>query len=355
MFFKKNRNFILGFLMVSLIALVLFLGLPLKREEPKEVAIVRSALTWMDSQKDEDGLYKTGYQCVDEKCAESKESFVVPREHSFVIWARYKHYKQTKKEEQLNALKNDLSNFLIHTELPLQINFWNCRLVYEIFKDELMPEEVRRSSQNVCLSTKSVIPNYDFKTDEEISDLAKKITAQENFQLPNLVEGFGMNAALASESIYLFKLTEKDFYSLEAKRYFKNSLYGYSSSIYNDAILGIASLDLYKQTKEEYYFDLASYLYNNLKIEAYKMEDKEKNPYSFSYALFFVQELSQYQDLTVDKENLKDIVVNNGFDEKDYPAHTYGLGAFINFKGGDYYSVKENAFITGLLNNLIID
>lgn len=207
-----------------------------------------------------------------------------------------------------------------------------------------------------------VAPNYGFKTEESIPDLMIKIKEEETFnisveQQKKLQDSLKMSAGLSSEYSTLYNINKNEIYLAESQRYFKNALYGFYSNIELNSILGIASLDLYNVTEEIYYLEFANYLYDNIKIEEEKIEDNEKNPYAFSYLLFFSQELEKInpdyesKEFVSYQEKIRNIIVSNGFDKKGFPSYKYGQKAFLSFLNSDFYSVKENAFLAGVLNN----
>lgn len=360
----KDAKKIIGLLVIIIVLISAFFYFfpKFKKVEDTDISkATRNTLSWIDGQKNNDGIYNYDLVCLNDDCTETEELSTNLHQYSFIFWARYKGYKNGD-SSQLSELENDVNNFinLGEQEYSLQLNFWNCKLMEDIYNDKEISEEIKESIFNICTNSGTVMDNQ-AETDEKIASLIEKIESGEEITIEDkeyYVESFIFNAGSSSENSTLYNVSKEynSTYFRLAVDYFKNALYGYEPGIESNSILGIASLDLYKITNSDYFLSFANYLYNNAKEIEDNTIDEYENPYVFSYLLFFSQELEEVssenqEEFLTYQNKLKDTIISNGFDKKGYPSYKYDQGAFSSFPGSGYYSVKENAFIIGVLNN----
>lgn len=317
--------------------------------------IAQKTLNWIDSQKNEKIEYDIGCECADESCSSCKEKIYSPRLFSFVLWGKFKY---AEKAGDYQNIINEIKLFQPNLEHGLQYGSWNCKLLYEIWQSGKLPQTTKDQIKNICIKSQ-----YEFEEelklpeniDNKLLDNMAKIKNNQSITTENddiLIENFYKNAFLVSEMVTRVfwkpeikavnsenNYTETDL----AKICFDKVLVGYNLNeerdLKEDALLGIASIDMYRLTKNNEYLDFAKYLFN-LKREVVN------NTYTLTYKALFIRELGIVtQDKSYDQE-LKSVVdkIKNSPIGKESQ-----LGAF---KASNGYYVTENSLIVGLLSSI---
>ena len=317
--------------------------------------IAKETVNWLNTQKNENIEYDIGCECADESCSSCKEYIYSPRLFSFVLWGKFKYAEKT---GDYQNIIDEIKLFQPNLEHGLQYGSWNCKLLYDVWKSDKLSEDVKDQVKNIC-----TMSQYEFgeeliltdNIDKKLLDNVEKIKNNQSIATENddiFIENFYKNAFLVSEMVTRVfwkpeikainsenNYTETDL----AKICFDKVLAGYNlnekKGLKEDALLGIASIDMYRLTKNNDYLDFAKYLFN-LKREVVN------NTYALAYKALFIRELGIItQDKSYDQE-LKSVV-----DEiKNSPVGKESqLGAFKSSNG---YYVTENSLIVGLLSSI---
>lgn len=321
--------------------------------------IAQKTLNWIDLQKNENGVYSIGCECVNQNCEKCADKIYIPRNTSFVLWSKFKYAQKIGNYDDFIKEVN-LSQEIIK-EHSLQYYGWNCKLLYETWQSDKLPQITKDQIKNFCIKSE-----YEFEDglklpldlDQTLLINIDKVMNNQSLSKINSVfdlkESFYNNAFLVSEIVTrkLWEETQAILYSESnlsesdlAKIYFNKALVGYSMKenleIKDSAILGIASVDMYRLTKDEKYLNFAEYLLN------LKLKLGEDVPYSLIYQALLAQDLAvitQNQSYNVINEKaIAGIVGNN--EESEYQK-----GAFK--APSDAYYLKENSLIVGLLSTL---
>ena len=260
------------------------------------------------------------------------------------------------------------------TNKSLQFVDWDCRILLDLWNDSSLDNKTKQNVTNLCTNNgrDSIDFNFIFNfidvtadskkmssivnADDIQADISKIISNQPikidskfyDFQL--LKSNFYKNAFFTSENIAKKTILSQqnqtedekiDFPKIDnIKAAFKYALYGYSSfgssaSVYENAVLGIASLDMYHYFGDQKYLDLANYLYSQNKTK--KIIANYSN---LAYQTFFLSELGKVtnQNYSTEINNNLKTLTDNFFDSN-----------FNAFKIDGRLSIKENWFIVGLL------
>ena len=317
--------------------------------------IAKETVTWLNTQKNENIEYDVGCECAGESCLSCKEKIYSPRLFSFVLWGKFKY---AEKNNDYQDIVNEIKLFQPNLEHGLQYGSWNCKLLYEIWQSGKLPQTTKDQIKNICIKSQ-----YEFEEelklpdniDKKLLDNMEKIKNNKSITTENddiLIENFYKNAFLVSEMVTrVFWKPEIEAINFEdnytetdlAKICFDKVLVGYNSNeergLKEDALLGIASIDMYRLTKNNKYLDFAKYLFN-LKREVVK------NAYTLAYKALFIRELGVItQDKSYDQELLSivDEIKNSPIGKESQP------GAF---KASNGYYVIENSLIVGLLSSI---
>jgi len=186
-----------------------------------------------------------------------------------MIWSRYKLYKKTQDLKELNRLMRDLDVHSSDVAVPAQNNTLNCRLMHELYQDNIFKAEYKEKINTICMASIYYGPEVDyfeqaykqnnlFSEPDIVSVLAGNKLTMEPQIIPEHLQKYGIYAADLAD-LYLWY---KDPENLEAAKYFFNLGLQYFSNYHDSSngILALAALDLYRATNESKYLNFIDYL-----------------------------------------------------------------------------------------------
>lgn len=312
----------------------------------------QKVFSWLDSMKNNTGVYYYGYSC-DLQKTNCKYFPTDNRVGAQVIWARFQQYKKTRDANDLASLTNDLATYTDVNRVPtIQNEFWNCKLMSDLIQDTTLSTQIRDSAKQICARGGYYPLDY---------DQINTIISSGSFKEPNiqdLLQGKGLPSGLTTDikrftdhavyssdfsTKYMLNRQEKDLQI--AKLYFTKALYEYGQNEQElsdkYALLGIASLDLYKATKNQQYLDEA------IKI-GISQQGKSCSTLTGCMAwIWLSRDLFVYTKNPVNQSVELDtakIIYKKGFDKTK--------GVFVNIESVIYvYPTRDNALLIGLLIN----
>lgn len=317
--------------------------------------ITKKVLDWIDSQKNNDGVYSVGCECVDQVCEKCADKVYIPRNFPFVLWGQFKY---AEKNDDYKDLINEIDLFQKNLkDHSLQYGDWNCKLLYEIWQSSKLPQNTKDQIKNICVKSEyefedglAMPDNIDMVILNGINNISNNLSFIKSDE-KNSSENLYKYSELVSEMVtrFLWKplspaYTFNNFSETElAKIYFNKALVSYSTKekpeIKDNAILGIASVDLYRLTKDERYLNFSKYLLN------LKPELGEDLPYSLTYQALLANDLAmvtQDQSFNLIREQAVSGIIK--YNEES----TTQKGAFK--APSNAYYLKENGLIVGLLS-----
>lgn len=335
---------------------------PLVSQTPQltNIEIAEKVLAWLGKQKDERGVY---YFMVE--CDEGGECKGIPdnRAGIRVLWGNFKYYQKTGSKQVLATIEKDLAIYSNKEIIPfIQNDFWNCKLMFEMWQSNLFSEEQKRRIEDICWRGGYYHP----------PDLLERIKI-EDFQEIVLGEVEDIDFDLVKKGDYAFETTiseedktkgrEYSVYPSEfvarylwrndiaqltkAKFYFDKAvqLYFSSPSSFDDnCLLGISALDLYQVNKDRGYLDFAQILFE-------KSREKDFDLTESVHCLFLADELfrltkeENYKAWEIEKLNY---LFQNSF-EKDLEEEQ---GSFRFFKHiRKVFPINENSLLVGFLGS----
>lgn len=340
--------------------------------------ISKKVFNWIDKQLGSDSLYKVAVQC--NSSGECRPPIVDSRAGLSVLWGSYNLFKKTGNQKDLgrvNYLLNFYSDDKTIERYGLQINFWNCKWLYLISQEELLNTDQKAKAEKIC----RLAAYYPYtqgmdkkKIEQGIEKIEETIDKRESPEgnIKERAVNSNEEEAFISYSTYASDYASKYLWfgrksSLEySKDYFYKAVdfFGQSSpSKYLDGkcVLGIASLDLYKATKEDKFLNFGKKLFEKEEIESLCLGGKEVSSSFCTMSVFekttcalFARELAvltKEEGYSRIEQRLIDSLINSNFDYLGYPGYQKGYGAFFgldNF-GGRSYSVRENALMGEVL------
>jgi hypothetical protein len=348
-------------------------------QEMPNSEVAEKVLSWLEEQRDSRGIYIYGYRCsLQGECGQQEAD---NRAGLSAIWGRFQHYQKSKGANDLAVINKDIGLYSDREILgSIQNDFWNCKLMYEMWQSGLFSEEQKAKIAKICERG-----SYDFAELEEID----KQIAQGGWRevdYKNLInqrpEGITQYQSLSDKGTmlieysayasdfaaqYLWQKEEKNL--TRAKLYFSKGV-----SLWNQApqtayvkgrcVLGAAALDLYEATGKADYLDFADSLFQKEKIKELCLASSEKLTSYFHDSLFeqatcglFINQLAglaKKEDYTPAKTNLRNNLVPRLFSAPEYRDASEGKAAFFSKREGAtetilYRPVRENGLLVGFL------
>jgi hypothetical protein len=311
--------------------------------------VSKIVLAWLDKQRDPKGVYYGQILCSQTGvCAGSATTF---QSGAASIWGRFKYYQQVHNPADLEIINKDINLYADRNKVTsLQNYFYNCKLMYELFKSTAIDAERRESIKKICLDSQPFPPieNSDSIKINVIDVMQKK-------QIP-------LNVTVQKEQVRYYAVAvsdmvartewEKQDYFPDAKDYFNQALIAFAKLNYSyDAhtpLLGVAALDLYKATNDKLYLTFANFIYNTYG------KQKCSSPMQCANMIYFLRQLNAVAakpQYITDINQAKQQMINIGFDYPGYPAVKSGTGEFFTDSEANHtvINVSDNGFIAGLL------
>lgn len=326
--------------------------------------IAEKVLAWLDKQRNENGVYLYGWRC---QASGSCQSIPDNRVGLYALWGRFKHYQATQDQKDLNIIDRDLGIYSDETKVNvIQNDFWNCKLMYEMWKSNLFSEEQKKKIEAICQRG-----NYN---PLDLSEVDAKIASGEveKIDLGEIASGevAGMSSlstqdgklieysAFASDfaAKYLWKNKEEEL--KRAKGYLKKAIDLYIGETTEGkyfskgarCVFGIAGLDLYQATQEKKYLDFSTRFFNEVGVG----ESHNLSLFSRIICALFAQQLyqiTQEDQYRQTKINLVNSLIEEAFDYEGYKGYFFGGGYFRSINSTEINKfVKENGLIVGILS-----
>lgn len=304
-------------------------------------------INWLDKQKSPDGRYY--FSSFNTK---SNSPNVDNRLGSAIVWARYKELKKNKTTDQINKINTDLDVYLNKSLVPaIQNNFWNCKLMYEMWNSKEFNESTKAKIKQLCNDSDYYPVNENTQVNNLEDYLSKVMKSQSLRTGENDTSHFNEYSSAVSDLLVLSKWDNRPDLVDLSKKYFKSAVDLYlankiqlqSTSI----LLGTAAMDLYKETKNTVYLDFAKKIFDvNNSTDCNLLS-------SCVVSIFLAKDLSTatkeqlYNDFI---KNTQDRWLSNYYDFKGENGFVSGQGAFYIKSNIINYPVRENALMAGLLS-----
>lgn len=246
--------------------------------EPSNVEIAKTVLDWMESNRDDKGRYPSQVVCgssEDEVCKRIEGYQSGPA----VIWARYSHYEVGQDPVDLTKVERDLDVYLDEDIIPtIQIDFWNCRLMQDIYFSDKSTDSVKQKALQLCERSvyNPVLINefkQDYEEDEGFVDYLEQIklgegniynSAKKSTPLSDREQDLRYYSVFIADDLARYRMTGEDYY-YERSRFLANQaakLYLEETSNWEffsnraKCQLGISLLDLHHESGDVKYMQI---------------------------------------------------------------------------------------------------
>ncbi|MBD3279574.1 MAG: hypothetical protein GF390_02575 [Candidatus Pacebacteria bacterium] len=301
----------------------------------------KQILSCLDSMKNDKGAYLLGKTCdPNGRCQEVKANHSGPRP----IWARFKYYQKTGDQNQLNLVKNDLAINTNPDIIPaIQNDFWNCKLMAELWQSNSFSNDDKSKIRNICLFS-SIRP--------DLVALAK----QDSNQLVIALDDLKYASFYPSELVGKYKITnntslldQAEFFYSQAEMLLSNN--GYQNYVKEACALGESALDLYQTTNKSQYLAAAEQIWQQANVSQLNYHlDAKAICGVFSQHLYQQTQKKNYQV----SENIVSYLINNNFDTQGKNASLSNDYCF-NFKQSKNRVVKSTTNASLILVLLLMD
>ncbi|PIY69106.1 hypothetical protein COY90_02335 [Candidatus Roizmanbacteria bacterium CG_4_10_14_0_8_um_filter_39_9] len=323
--------------------------------------IAESILQWMNNTRTDNGGYAEAEECGSDGICDPL--IQDNRIGALGLWAHYQNYIKHRRFETLPLISSDLKVYsdskLVNTIQPA---FWNCKLLYEMWKSSLFTAKDKNAMQGMC--ARAVYLLLDVPPKPNISTLHLPIirSAIEGKISPSAFNGvldkkyFSEYAAISSEHVYMY-LWNKDLGSkgeedlAQAQTYFTVALelYMKNPADYTEdlPILGITALDISTVVPAPEYLSFAKFI----------AERVEKKPCASAHEcvlrMYLASDLYRSTNSNIylqSRERLLHQMYSEMFDFQGLKGYSLGRGA-LNKKGTkNIYGMVTNALFSGLLS-----
>lgn len=328
-------------LLIILLFLVVLIAINQKKvKQQKELA--DKVNSWLNSMKNSaDDQYYYSLSCSNKEVCQLSPT---DKQVSIaVLWSQYKHYKKSGNGTELDQIKQDIVKYSKRSEIEdkwlrvYQPDFWHCRFLYEMAKDNVFDDEYKDHLKNICQNSNYFLARADLSNILNTNNLDKIFPKdQRRFAIYNtMISDFiSMYHWFADDQL----LKIADMYFINAKNYYlKNNLLPVDS-----AYLTIASLDLYLATKNKTYLDFANDLYN-------RFTDTDRNTLDINQltelcltSQIYYDNISKNQEYIVTKNDSLLRIINKGFDNDKGAFHSFDLSSYS-------YETRNNALLVECL------
>ncbi len=343
----------------------------------EEQIIAKSIISWLDEQKDDRGIYYSIRSCtVENNCGDVGES---NRTGFAAVWARYRYYLATKDNSQLDIIKKDLisiKNMVDSGKYKIQNNHYACYFMSDIYFDQNLSQEIKDLSKEVCLLGTYEITNNPFESELYLQNRDKELpNASLNQENSNLIQQSSISkidnflnnkeqlvensdiytkyAYHASDLIARNIITSNPKYLNSAIFVFDIILDNYINSYDKLSVeerlsISTASLDFYRITDNQLFFDFAKTVFEKEKPNIY---------YNLNSVIQYRISAEALAQITKDKkyiENRKsvyDFVIKNYYqsiaseDNKFYRGSVYNSGST-----SITMEILQNALFTAIIS-----
>jgi hypothetical protein len=312
--------------------------------------IAQKVLLWIDNQKSQKGFYLFSKICDpnNQKCEEGDDG----RTGKFVIWARFKHYQATQDKESLEKLGEDLSFYASENRMPMwQVDFWHCKLMYEVWQSELVSEELKQNAQTICQRSVYYPLNIN-EVEVKDFDLEKALSPYVPYAgIGDREDELSRFSAFASDYATLYQWHGGENYLKTAQYYLNQAteIYikeGTSPYLAGKCVLGTAALDLYQATQNNAYLEFS------LDILRRRKESLSADLFSQATCALLAQELYKVTNEEEHQEFKEEILaglIENNFDYPGYGGYLTGEGCFYLKTDNIIKIIKENSLIVTAL------
>lgn len=319
---------------------------------------------WADGTRTENGGYAEAENCrKDGTC----EPLVVDNRIGAVgLWAWYRNYLDTKSYESTSIMAKDIQTYTNPAKVPtIQPNFWNCKLLYELWKSSDFTQDQKDDIQIIC--ARALYNTFDLTFPEGVSveETAKLQATQETdgkrlsselvFLEPVQPDRLYEYAVNASERAAMWQWAAQAEDMTQSHLYFMGAVEALRATADRGAqadmasLVGIAALDINKIDPSPAFPNYAKYLFKTYANDACTTLEY------CTWRAWFYNELYK-RDGDVQYKNARDKVLSalydTKFDSEGLKGYALGKQAYYDAEQKNRYWMVPNLMLSGLLEEI---
>lgn len=320
-------------------------------------------LQWTNNTRVENGRYAEGELCTNDGVCDPL--IADNRIGAVVLWARFKYYLKHQDFESMSIMNNDI---LIYNDpkkvSTIQPSFWNCKLLYELWKSPFFSQEKKNNIQNICgrSNHKTLYLTYSQNVsipEASLNQITQQMAGEElknklfffNEQVD--LQKLSMYAASASERVGQYEwvqdkedLKQAQLFFIAAVSALRNTTNSFQSAEAMP-LIGLASLDLNKITPNPLYAQYAEWLAKQYKnTSCPQLQDCVMKAFFYN-ELFKLNRKEEYRQ---ERDKIIGKLYDERFDYKELSGFRIGRGAFYDLgTKKNKYMMVPNTMLAGLL------
>lgn len=323
-------------------------------------------LRWIETQRDEKGVYFLQERCLSGSCS----PYIDHRAGFFAIWARLTYYRFYPSQEHLDLIERDLDVYRDREAIPdIQNYYWNCAIMLDIGMDETLPLPIRSKAEKICdvgFYTPAILEEVETMLEENpsFSDLDESVVGQiQNLDQTELFRGdldwtLYNYAAYASDFVARYEMyghdedakLAKGLIALTLDKYINEVEHGRSIDPLTSCMLASSTIDGYLLTSSPVYLDISEALVSVTETQDKTFEDE-------TYCLYTKTRLTKHARYS--SEDLEIQVgqsIDTWFDYPGFEGYHGGMGTFTeDYTSEVVRSLPENSMMIYVLLNQSAD
>lgn len=331
------------------------------RLKPEEIA--RLLLQWANNKRTENGGYAEGEICL--KNGTCEPLIADNRIGAVGLWARYRSYLRTKGFETMAIISQDLRTYTDPNKVStIQPHFWNCKLIFELWKSANFTPEQKDQLQVIC--ARSIYNTFDlsFPDNTLVEETAQLQVTQEmdgkrisgELIFPEVVDPDRLYeyAINSSERTSMWEWASDPADLQQAHLYFMGAVEALRALQESERgehapLVGIAALDLYRATPSPAFADYARYLFETYKdTKCVYLENCALRAYFYNELL----KLENKESYRQERDKVLNAMYDQRFDREGLKGYSLGKQAYYDNEYKNRYWMVSNSLIAGLLLDL---
>ena len=318
-------------------------------------------LQWANNTRTANGGYAEGERCPDSGACDP----LTPdnRIGAVGLWARFKYYLKHQDFDSMSVINKDVLTYKDSKKVStIQSVFWNCRLLYELWKNPVFSQAQKNSLQAICARSLHLTFDLPYSPNIPIAEalltqMQDQIAGKEQkepffFDQQVDLENSLEYAPNVSEYVGMYQWAQDSQDLKQAQLYFIASVRSLHDTTDPSKLtemvplVGLAALDLNKITPNPLFIQYADWLtkqYKNILCSRLQSCVMQAFLYNELYKLDKKDEYRQERDRIISK------LYDQQFDYEGLTGFRINKGAFYDTGAKNEYMMVPNMVLAGLL------
>lgn len=317
---------------------------------------------WLNAQKNEQGLYDKGYYCTEKGvCEAPKKDFKIGLA---AVWGKYRYFLYKKNAVDKNSAIEELKNILKpESDLLLQMSTWNCKLMYDLWKDNIFNTDEKDVILKICKKEQFFPVDDDQLTNFIKNNPSYDVEVKSLSYNPELPIGLtnddnwiDVYPIYSSDYAYKYLFTKDEQFLKKAKLYLLKAMYVYKTNKekaqYTDSLTGLAAYDLFQISNNKDYLDLAVNILNNRTTGVCQTLSDCIATIMLAKQIGETDNNSKYLDIA---NRSFEYMITRGLDDSNFPRAVTNTGVLHSMDTVKvFFPVYENGLFLGMISDMLI-